>query len=90
MRVNNLKGLAGTFAFLTLVSCGGSQEPVKDTYMPPDEQKSEPAVGEAPECVDEENEPVRCEEDSECCKHFVCGIDPELSARIKYCIYAGE
>ncbi len=90
MRVNTKTGLAGVFILLVTLGCGGSQEPVKDPYLPPTETKSEPMVGEAPECVDENEEPVRCTRDDECCKGFVCGIDPELSSRIKHCIYAGK
>jgi hypothetical protein len=71
-------------------ACGSDQKQVEDPYLPPTERKTEPVVGPAPECVDEHDEPVRCEEDSECCEGFVCGIDPELSARIKHCIYAGN
>jgi len=40
-------------------------------------------------CVDENNEPVQCELDSECCEGFECGYDPEGSTRIKTCIWAG-
>jgi hypothetical protein len=40
-------------------------------------------------CVDENDEPIECELDSECCEGFECGYDPEGSTRIKTCIWAG-
>ncbi len=40
-------------------------------------------------CVDENDEPVQCEENSECCEGFECGYDPEGSTRLKTCIWAG-
>ena len=71
-------------AFSSVTACGSDQKQVEDPYLPPDDESKEPVVGPAPECVDEEGEQVRCEDDKECCKGFVCGIDPELSSRIKY------
>lgn len=58
--------------------------------MAPEERKPEPLVSGAPKCVDDNDQPIRCAEDNECCSGFVCGIDPELSSRIKHCIYAGQ
>ena len=43
----------------------------------------------APECLDHNDKPAECLEDSDCCAGFVCGKDPELSRRTTFCIYAG-
>jgi hypothetical protein len=43
----------------------------------------------APECVNAEDQHVECLADTDCCSGFVCGKDPELSARVSYCIYGG-
>jgi len=77
-------------ATLWIGACGGKQSKVEDQYLPPDEPQHEKEIGAAPSCVDEDDEPIQCERDDECCAGFVCGIDPELSARIKHCIYAGK
>ncbi len=90
-----MKRLVVTCAFaaiasLVVTACGSDQKKVEDPYLPPTERPDERAVGGAPECVDENNDPARCSEDGDCCDGFVCGIDPELSSRIKHCIYAGN
>ena len=64
-------------------------EETKDPYLPPETEEQVTPVGEAPECVDDHNEPAKCETDADCCKGFVCGKDPELTIRQKFCIYAG-
>ncbi len=48
-----------------------------------------PAVVGAPECLDANDRPAECLQDSDCCPGFVCGKDPELSRRVTFCIYAG-
>lgn len=80
----------GLAACLLLAGCAGGRESVKDDYLPPANQPRERAVGAAPECLNENDEPVECELDNECCSGFVCGKDPELNPRKKYCIYSGE
>lgn len=85
-------GLAACFglaACLLLGACAGGREATKDTYVPPPGQPKEKAVGAAPECLNENDEAVECELDSECCSGFVCGKDPELNPRKKYCIFGG-
>ena len=81
-------------AFVGLVAigvaaCGGSKEEAKDPYLPPEGEEPAAPVSEAPECVDQNNEPVKCQTDADCCSGFVCGKDPELNSREKFCIYAG-
>lgn len=75
-------------ASLGVVACGSKQEPAQEPLVPEPPVREKP-IGSAPECVDAENNPIRCEADDECCPGFVCGIDPELSSRIKHCIYGG-
>jgi hypothetical protein len=58
--------------------------------MAPEKRPKEQAIGAAPQCLTEDDKPVKCEEDKECCEGFVCGIDPEVSASVKHCIYAGK
>lgn len=85
-----LAACVGLAACLLLGACAGGREAVKDDYLPPPNQAKEKAVGEAPECLNENDEPVECELDGECCSGFVCGKDPELNPRKKYCIFGGE
>jgi hypothetical protein len=40
--------------------------------------------------LDEDDRPVQCEYDKDCCEGFVCGIDPEVNSRVKHCIYSGK
>lgn len=86
---SGLAACVGLAASLLLGACAGGQQTVKDDYVPPASQPRESAVGAAPECLNEEDEPVECELDEECCSGFVCGKDPELNPRKKYCIYGG-
>jgi hypothetical protein len=46
-------------------------------------------IGAAPQCVDDKDHPGQSLSDSDCCKGFVCGKDPELSTRQSYCVYGG-
>ncbi len=81
--------ILSVLTYLGLSACGGSQQTVEDPYLPPDKPAHEQTVGSAPECIDSDGDVQSCERDSECCNGFVCGIDPELSSRIRHCIYAG-
>ena len=77
-----------TLVVLLLVACGSAQPRLEHAATP--EAAPEPAsVGEAPECVDDEEQRVSCLSDADCCAGFVCGKDPELSHRLSYCIYGG-
>lgn len=69
-------------------SKGGEGEPARQPGQE-EEAAQPPAPAAAPECVDDEGEPVECETDADCCKGFVCGKDPEQTFRAKFCIYAG-
>jgi len=74
-------------ASLALSACGGQQPP---PAAAPQEEAAPPVeVGGHPECVDTNENPVRCVDDKECCKGLVCGQDPELNPMNKYCVYAG-
>jgi Ion channel inhibitory toxin len=48
-----------------------------------------PVAAEPPACVDANDQRVQCLADSDCCPHFVCGKDPELSQSVNYCIFGG-
>jgi hypothetical protein len=48
-----------------------------------------PAAAEPPTCVDAKEQRVQCLADSDCCPHFVCGKDPELSQSVNYCVFGG-
>jgi hypothetical protein len=39
--------------------------------------------------VDDKDQRVQCIADSDCCPHFVCGKDPDLSQAVDYCIFGG-
>ena len=71
------------------MACGAAQHPAAEQSAATTESIQEDAVGEAPTCVDEKDQPVMCLADSDCCAGFVCGKDPELSQRTSYCIYGG-
>ena len=86
---SGLKGLLIAVTCVGSLACAGGQQTVKEEPVPPAEQRA-PAVGAAPVCVDENDEPVECEGDSDCCPNFACARAPELNPRKKYCIYTGE
>lgn len=76
------------------VACGASQQPahqagVEGQSAAAEESVPAPSVGGAPSCVGENDQPVACLSDSDCCAGFVCGKDPELSQRTSFCIYGG-
>lgn len=72
-----------------LSGCAGSQ-PRTETQASISESPPEPVeIEAAPECVNDQDQRVRCLADSDCCAGFVCGKDPELNQDLSYCIYAG-
>lgn len=72
------------------VACGAAQRPPPaEQSAAAEEAAADDAIGAAPECVDEKDQPVSCLSDADCCAGFVCGKDPELSHRLSYCIYGG-
>lgn len=85
-----LRGLLATVMCVGVMGCAGGQQAVNDEPMPPNEREREPMVGKAPVCVDENDDPVECEDDGECCANFACARDPELNPRKKYCVYVGQ
>ena len=89
--------------FASAVACAGSQKQPADSGPDVDVTewdggdsdestgpKQELPEGPAETCVDENNEPIECEDNSECCQGFECGYDPEGSTRIKTCIWSGK
>jgi hypothetical protein len=82
-----IQGAGFSVLMMVGMGCGASQtrsaESAEATESVPE------AVGEAPQCVDDKEQPVTCLSDSDCCAGFVCGKDPELNPRSSYCIYGG-
>jgi hypothetical protein len=89
MNAASMKGVLAAIA-CWIVACAGEQAKVNDPYMAPEKRQKEQAVGAAPQCLTEDDKPVSCAEDKECCEGFVCGIDPEVSHSQKHCIYNGK
>jgi hypothetical protein len=73
---------------LLIGACGSSPPPAPAAPTPP-AASSATAPAEAPTCVDAKDQRVQCLSDSDCCPHFVCGKDPELSQSVNYCIFGG-
>jgi len=82
-----IQGAGFSVLMVVAMGCGASQPRPAESA---EAAESVPeAVGEAPQCVDDKEQPVMCLSDSDCCAGFVCGKDPELNARSSYCIYGG-
>ena len=84
----SMRGALGSALIVAALGCAGGQEHAVDQSAAITESAPEP-VGEAPQCVDDKDQPVSCLADSDCCAGFVCGKDPELNPRASYCIYGG-
>ena len=80
--------LLGCFALIAVPSCGSAPPPPPSEPAPPT-AVSPPLPAEAPQCVDDKDQRIRCMADSDCCPRFVCGKDPELSQSQNYCIFGG-
>jgi hypothetical protein len=73
-----------------LLGCSSAATQPQPLFAVSEEQQPEAdRVGEAPQCVDQDEQQVTCLSDADCCSGFVCGKDPELSKRQSYCIYGG-
>lgn len=79
----------GLAVVLLLGACASNKDAVRDESVTPASPPRETPVGAAPACLNENDEPVECELDEDCCSGFVCGKDPELNPRKKYCIFGG-
>jgi hypothetical protein len=84
-----LRGAACGVLTMVAMACGAAQHPPAERAAATVESVPEAPVGEAPKCVDENDQPVSCLSDADCCAGFVCGKDPELSRRTNYCVYGG-
>jgi hypothetical protein len=75
------------------LGCGASQQHAGhadgEQSAAAEESVSDPSIGQSPSCVGENDQPVACLSDSDCCAGFVCGKDPELSHRTSFCVYGG-
>jgi hypothetical protein len=61
-----------------------------DSEIDPEAGKGLPEpAGPPAECLDENDNPIECDSDADCCEGFYCGLDPEGSTRIKTCVYGG-
>jgi hypothetical protein len=76
-------------ALAASLGCGGAQKPPPESSASVTETAPDPAIGEAPECVDDKEQRVTCLADGDCCSGFVCGKDPDLNQAVNYCIYGG-
>jgi hypothetical protein len=89
-----------TLLALLLAACSGSNtkkgpefpDVKSDSDSEPESTSGGGAQGShAPEqCLDNSGGKVECMSDTDCCKGFYCGIDPEGSTRIKTCIFGGK
>jgi hypothetical protein len=66
-----------------------SSAPPPSPAAPATPAATAPAAAEPPTCVDAKEQRVQCLADSDCCPHFVCGKDPELSQSVNYCVFGG-
>ena len=41
------------------------------------------------QCLDDDNRPLQCERDTDCCPDFYCGWDPQVSDVMKVCVSTG-
>jgi Ion channel inhibitory toxin len=86
-RTAMIQGVWGVLMGVTMGCAASQPRPVEQSAAASESVPEE--VGAAPQCVDDKDHPVTCLSDSDCCKGFVCGRDPELSPRQSYCIYGG-
>lgn len=84
-----IRGAAWCALTTMVMACGAAQRPPAEQSAATTESISEAPVGEAPTCVDDQDQRVSCLSDADCCAGFVCGKDPELNRRMSYCIYGG-
>lgn len=80
--------LKSALAACLMTACG-SAPPPPPAPPPASIATAAPAPTEPPTCVDAKDQRVQCLADADCCPHFVCGKDPELSQSVNYCIFGG-
>jgi hypothetical protein len=54
-----------------------------------DEDGQKQKLPPGPSCLDQQGNIQECLSDTDCCKNYYCGIDPDGSARQKVCLYGG-
>jgi hypothetical protein len=85
-----IRGAVGAVLMVAAFGCGGAQQrPAIEHQAAAAEAMPEPSIGPPPECVDEQDKPVTCLSDADCCPGFACGKDPERNARESFCLYGG-
>jgi hypothetical protein len=42
------------------------------------------------QCLGDGHKPKECMSDDDCCQGFYCGLDPDVSTRIKVCVDSGQ
>lgn len=75
-------------ASVAIVSCASNQAQEKDSFYTSEEYEKNRAEPEPPPdpCAGEGGEPRECKSKEDCCDGFTCGLDPERSRVIRYCI----
>lgn len=61
-----------------------------DEKKPAIKYQSETKLPPGPSCLDQQGNQQECRGDSDCCKNFYCGLDPEGNTRVKVCLYGGK
>jgi hypothetical protein len=95
--IQGMRGALTVLAAVAWVACGASQQQQqaqdadgqREQSAAAEESVPDQSIGASPSCVGENDQPVACLSDSDCCAGFVCGKDPELSHRTSFCIYGG-
>lgn len=86
-RTAMIRGAVWGALMMVAMGCGASPQRPAESAAATDPVPE--AVGEAPQCVDDKEQPITCLSDVDCCAGFVCGKDPELNPRSSYCVYGG-
>jgi hypothetical protein len=84
-----IQGMRGALMVVVMGCAASQQHPQSEQSAAAVESAPDQAVGGAPSCVGDNDQPVSCLSDADCCAGFVCGKDPELSQRTSYCIFGG-
>jgi len=71
-------------AVIALLIVGCTQTPPPEEPQVQEEPKEEVVVQLV--CVDENDELLRCNSNSDCCEGFICVRDPAIGHKVKTCI----
>ncbi len=75
-------------ASVAIAACDSSQAEEKDAFYTSDEyEKNKPEPEPPPDpCRAEGGEPRECRSAEDCCDGYTCGLDPERSRIVRYCL----